>query len=803
MARHSPAEPRVQEITSWLSDLVLHHGSVRAAHRAVAEVLNVSGASGTVYPNRLHALLSGDPSRGINTATLEFLEQARALIPSSVAGGERDRIRAEIIRAAGGSAQAASDGQAVRRIAEEVGIPPVVVARVLGAAPALATVEALPVPRAGRTRLTPDWSFQDTAVQKCVWALSASPGAKVGLIVPTGGGKTRIATRVMLEWLQRAERNDTVVLWVTHRQWLREQARRELQRALSEGVLGSSSEAAALFEQRVRFVMISELERELALNADQIELTVVDEGHHSAAPSYRPLFDAGVYRALFLTATPNRRDNLPIGIETIAFSVTYRELFDRGVIVEPRFDDALVVEGLHWHDPGTLSDLVDYLLERTEDELKKVLVAVTRKEHAETLYELLQEQLDGRQGHPLSASDIAFVHAGATSRGIRPADFLDEFSARPRGILVATSQLVGEGFDDPAIDSVVVTYPSSSTGHLMQVAGRALRSAPGKQSAHIVQVHSSRLEYHFSHRWLYADISDRLRPGLVDRTYCSLEDLRRSVTDLLESHRVSLPIRERVLRELESTTAGERVGVLLSGLPYSGSPEAFSQEARWGAVLSNGMYHARLVQVFNEFSDRGASVNSHQDFLRRYLTPDPRGGSEWKSYIDMLAAMEFAQKELDRAPYFGAENRPYVVSQGTSWLKYVTFEFAPALPTDLEDFLRDCVNADTIAQLYLEAPEMWDMVVKVSLPVAGAFAFALTPEQAIWLDEARIALLRQLGDVQPVDSFAEIERWRAALDTLPVPYLLVSQIAELVGEVRFSERAFRLTPSRIRSMEDS
>jgi hypothetical protein len=34
-------------------------------------------------------------------------------------------------------------------------------------------------------------------------------------------------------------------------------------------------------------------------------------------------------------------------------------------------------------------------------------------------------------------------------------DFLDEFSARPTGVLVATAQLVGEGYDDPSIDAVV------------------------------------------------------------------------------------------------------------------------------------------------------------------------------------------------------------------------------------------------------------------------------------------------------------------------------------------------------------
>src|SRR5205085_636142 len=103
-----------------------------------------------------------------------------------------------------------------------------------------------------------------------------------------------------------------------------------------------------------------------------------------------------------------------------------------------------------------------YLLERTESDLRKVLVAVSRVDQTEALHASLREALARRRSHVLSEEDIAFVHGSGTSTGASALDFLDEFSAHPRGILVATSQLIGEGFDDPGIDAVVVTYPSSS-----------------------------------------------------------------------------------------------------------------------------------------------------------------------------------------------------------------------------------------------------------------------------------------------------------------------------------------------------
>ena len=92
----------------------------------------------------------------------------------------------------------------------------------------------------------------------------------------------------------------------------------------------------------------------------------------------------------------------------------------------------------------------------------------------------------------------------------------------------------------------------------MQVAGRALRYAPAKPRAHIVQVHSSPMEYHFEKRWLYQDISDQLRPDLLDRTYMTTDDLRISIQDLLQQHNVSGPVRERVLSEFRSQATGHR-----------------------------------------------------------------------------------------------------------------------------------------------------------------------------------------------------------------------------------------------------
>jgi superfamily II DNA or RNA helicase len=60
---------------------------------------------------------------------------------------------------------------------------------------------------------------------------------------------------------------------------------------------------------------------------------------------------------------------------------------------------------------------------------------------------------------------------------------LDELRQGESRVLVATCQLIGEGFDLPEIESVFLTTPISYHGRLIQYIGRALRPTPGKAKA--------------------------------------------------------------------------------------------------------------------------------------------------------------------------------------------------------------------------------------------------------------------------------------------------------------------------------
>ncbi len=793
--RRSALHEEVRPLVRRLARLYLVLDSVNALHRRLNGMLAGDRSEGWVYPNRLHALLAEDPERAVNPNTLTTVRTAldRLEAAQPELGEEADRrgesLRPTVIAALERQrARGHGDAGALREVANELRLPPAVLTFVADL-PVQYGVAAVPVPAAHKS---PDWSFQETAYRASLVALRRAPGRKVGLVIPTGGGKTRVAMRVILRWLADEPRLDSVALWVTHRRALRRQAKRELQRAVNAGTPDLPPDAVQLLAERVKIVLVPNLADALAEYGERVSLIAIDEAHHAAAPSYQAAVDHPA-AGLFLTATPVRMDSLPIGIDEIAFTITYRELFRRGVIVEPSFEEPLEIGRVDWDDPDaeTLHNLVDYVLDRAEDAFTKTLVIVSLRSHAERLYDLLSDELALRPAHVLDAEDVGFAHGAATSAGVAPEDFLDEFSARPRGVLVATAQLLSEGFDDPSINAVVMTYPTSSMVQLMQAAGRCLRSSPEKGRAYIVQARESALAYYFEQRWLYQDISDELRPQLIDDTYANDDDLRERVERLLVAHHCSPQVTATVLEAVDQVETGEEFSIAFTGLPYYGSPQEFDAQAAWGAVPVTAATRDLFLRIFNEFSARDADVRDHVAFLRSYLSdtlPNPR----WSSFMDMLEAMNRAGRELVGEHFAEEEGRCFVPQRGTTWLKYATFRHHPVVPSELDAFLHDALNRTRVLAAYAERPQRWLLATKVPLPFTGTWAFLLDGNQAAWLEAQREALLAQLQDDSPLGGFGVLAAWRASLDAVPVPQLLVDQFDGFTAESRYSVQVLAL-----------
>ncbi len=758
MARLRIADPKIQElIKNDLIPVFFGTGSVNAMCDWLNVRLGQRGIAEKIYPNRLHAIFSDDPGKSLNETTVELIEKSvtdhqKALDPERSELNQTE-LRGRLVplwQSAGPSVEA------ITALAERLSIPPAVVRFILEQAGLVVPVKTSLLPAPSRENSSqqrpPDWSFQEDAVRCCVQALLETKNRKVGLVLPTGGTKTRVALRTAFTLLGRTPTGK--VVWVTHRKNLRRQAHIELQKMLSAGVPGIPADAAALLADRIDIIMVGQVEAYLA-NVDEAPvLTIVDEGHHAAAQSYQPIFETSyALRALFLTATPNRTDGLPIGIDRVAFTMTYRELADRGVILIPHFED-FPVDDFDWSS-ARIKDLADAVIERAANDFTKTLVLAPRIDRVEEFYQALIERLAECPGHPLSPDDIGFAHGSANSHGCTNDEFLALFVAKPRAICVS-AQLLIEGFDDPSINAVVITYPSQSLVQLMQAAGRCVRYAPGKHDAYVVQARCDRLAYHFDHRWLYQEISDELRPSLQDFSYANLNQLRDLIDDVLRKHNVPEADIARINSNLENVAPGTTCRLLLSGLPYFDSRDQFEHSAEWKPLLEITQNSDEFRWIFNDCCARVGELSDPTDLLllhaKRFgFVKSYQPNSKWRDYMDMLLAMSSARKEVyaDGSRIADGVNRPFVQHGSTTWLKYLTFHFQPVTDPAFQQFLEGCHNAEAIISAFIETPHHYRAAIKLPVPLGGCHAWLLDTSACLDFENLLRILREAMGALEP------------------------------------------------------
>jgi superfamily II DNA or RNA helicase len=784
---------RVQNlIREVVAPLFFVCGNTAALTKLLNDSANQLGLAGTIHPNRLHTLLSDDPARGLNETTIQLIETAaRGAMGSAphhaaLAAEKEAELLKQIQSEMAG-------GVTARQVTEQFSLPPAIASRLLSSwvpATAAASKPHSPSGAAGSSHGHPDWSYQDVAVARCLDAFRRLPHGKIGLILPTGGGKTRTALRIVLQMLRLAATSKGLVYWITHRRNLREQAFRELQQ------LQEASDDPQLVElaNRIKFVMVGDLAKTLEGAQEMPVLLVIDEAHHAAAASYQPaLTNSWQVPVLLLTATPNRTDQLPIGIDEIAFTITHRELAERRAVLIPKFEDFPVAD-FDWSE-SAIDELAEFVIDRAYADFTKVLVLAPRVDRVEEFYDALVAHLPA--DHPLTLDDIGFVHGAGNSLGISNDDFLTQFRAKPRAFLISAHLLL-EGFDDPAINAVVITYPSTSLIRLIQAAGRAVRHAPGKKIAYVIQARNDSLAYHLDERWLYQELDDLLRPKLVDIEYGSAVELRDAVKQQLQAHNLDAQVCARLESDLAKLEAGDRCNLFLYGLPFFGLPEDFAAKARWGGILETAQNAEMIRLLFNRFCAQGADLSDPSDFLQHHgpgvnLVKDTTPGSRWSEMVGLLTASYFAKKEVfGPAADVISSARPFR-NQATTWLKYMRFIYRPAVPGELAAFLVDCHNRDRIEATYLERPASWKSVVKVPLPLQGFEAYLLDEPAVADLERLVADLHSRLIDSPPADHVGIVAAFGASAWLSQLSPRLLLRLEFLLTPQARAERVLSLT----------
>ncbi|HRG94682.1 MAG TPA: DEAD/DEAH box helicase [Polyangiaceae bacterium] len=333
------------------------------------------------------------------------------------------------------------------------------------------------------------------------------------LVVPTGGGKTAIASRWLLQHhIAKGGR----VLWFAHRRSLIRQAFATFAKAAH---LASPKKELSLItissedckwshvtkEHDVVFASVQSAVQEtnfgfLDLMATQSTgglMVVVDEAHHAAAPGYRRVLgELQKHGAplLGLSATPTRMDdddkkrlwNLFGGI---IYEIDKKTLFNKEILATPTY--RTVKTNIEFEREFTAED---YAHVTKFGELGASVLGRVAK-HSGRNGLIVKHYLEHRE---IYGQTIVFaadtLHAQTLAKEFKAsgvdADYVDysrrdsqavmaEYRDRGKPMVLANVEMLTEGFDAPKTRTVFIARPTRSDALLAQMVGRALR---GKQA---------------------------------------------------------------------------------------------------------------------------------------------------------------------------------------------------------------------------------------------------------------------------------------------------------------------------------
>lgn len=305
---------------------------------------------------------------------------------------------------------------------------------------------------------------------------------------PTGSGKTVMALYILAQRKQPA-------LIIVHTADLARQWSERIETFLNIPVkeIGRIGGGKKKIGEKITVALVQSLYKCAETVAPQVGHLIVDECHRTPSRTFTDAvteFDARYM--LGLSATPWRRDNLSKLIfwhlGDVHHQVEKNDLIRTGQVL-PADIIFRETEFKPYYDP--VQEYSKMLSELTLDDDRNRLIAADiaaeaashpgiclvltdRKKHCESLGALL------RYGFSLPVD----ILTGDLNAGERQ-QVMDRLQEGRIKVLIATGQLIGEGFDCRELTTLFMATPVRFSGRIIQYLGRILRPAPGKKRARV------------------------------------------------------------------------------------------------------------------------------------------------------------------------------------------------------------------------------------------------------------------------------------------------------------------------------
>ncbi len=341
---------------------------------------------------------------------------------------------------------------------------------------------------------------------------------KLLLTAPTGAGKTVMFSHMVRGAQQRGKRACILV----HRDELLEQVSSTLTNLNVPHA--TISKGKPMTYAPIQVASVFTLARRLA-NAPEFDFLIVDECHHVARGNTwtRVLERYPAAHVMGVTATPVRLDGRGLGhaFERLVQGPSTAALTKQGWLVPARVlapPDQINVEGIKTlrgdFDRPQLAgrartitgNVVGHYMKHCDG--KRAVAFCVSLEHAAATAQAFNciginaETLDGGLKDTERQTRIARFRSGKT-------------------LILATCDLISEGFDLPAIEVAILLRPTQSLGLYLQQVGRALRPLDGKSEA-IILDHAGNCFRHGlptqEHQWELTNDKKKPKSSIALRT---------------------------------------------------------------------------------------------------------------------------------------------------------------------------------------------------------------------------------------------------------------------------------------------
>ena len=627
--------------------------------------------------------------------------------------------------------------------------------------------------------MKPDYSFQEDAVANLLKDFKEKPYGKFLLIIPTGGGKTITAMKTVSSMLKNNRLNkDDIVIWIVHLKTLKMQ----VEKTLSDQNNIKSYDLDKNLKDVIKVCMKKEAEKILHKDSKKCKLLVIDEAHHSAANSYKQFFrnDLGV---LGLTATPTRTDDKGLDFDSVSYSISFRELVNRGVIIKPEFESVhtnqtINISSLSESDNEELNKfnsdirnnlIVKEILERS-DKYKKVIIFVGTIRHVDSLYRALNTNNEVIQkfGH------IGYIYgSNKNDKEMDNDDYLNQHKKLSSSILV-NCKLLNEGYDDPKINAIVMAVPTRSILYYSQCIGRVVRSNK-KEPGYVLEFVDNlpNIKYKIDNKWLFADISDRLEPVIEERDYSDINDFKETLKSILNPDSLSMDENISNFEEIFDKIKfykPEDISLLL----FSAN-KIIENKSKWKFLIFTPENRSNYVALFNKLSNNieKYSNKNHKYLFEKLPEAIPLSKDKYFSSrnfrIDLITALNFAYSEINANTKVGR-------------LKYFIFTKRDKWPQKFLDFIKDCFNEEELKNTYIMDRRENSYIVKFPLPLRGYEGKFLNKVEFEFFKDV-VKILQDISLEEKIeDHFISLVKLKYNFTNIPIPIKLFDSISLIVRE---------------------